>query len=140
MKTIGSSAHSIGIFKARSGEKGKAFTLVELLVVIAIIAILASLLLPALVIGRMKAQGAYCLGNLKQLTLAWQMYSHDFSDYLAPNSDFGNEGKDLDNPAWVAGNMSYSTAEAYVSTNGIFKNDSGANLTSCLGSLKLCAG
>jgi prepilin-type N-terminal cleavage/methylation domain-containing protein/prepilin-type processing-associated H-X9-DG protein len=115
MQMMDLSAFSVGSLKVRSGGRRKGFTLIELLVVIAIIAILASLLLPALVIGKMKAQGAYCLGNLKQLTLAWQMYSHDFSDYLAPNSDFGNEGKDLDNPAWVAGNMSYSTAEAYLS-------------------------
>ncbi len=89
--------------------------MIELLVVIAIIAILASLLLPALVVGKMKAQGAQCLGNLKQMGLAWSMYSQDYSDFLAPNSDYGNEGKDLDNPAWVAGNMSYLTDPASLS-------------------------
>ncbi len=85
----------------------RGFTLIELLVVIAIIAILASLLLPALMLSKMKAQGSYCLNNLKQMQLAWTMYSQDFGDYLTPNSDYGNEGKDEDNPAWVAGNMSY---------------------------------
>jgi prepilin-type processing-associated H-X9-DG protein len=83
--------------------------LIELLVVIAVIAILASLLMPAFLMARMKAQGTYCLGNVKQMQVAWSMYSQDFNDYLAPNSDYGNEGKDLDNPAWVAGTMSYLT-------------------------------
>jgi len=64
------------------GQIHCAFTLAELLVVVAILAVLASLLLPALGNGKNKARSVQCGSNLRQWGLAFRMYASDNEDYL----------------------------------------------------------
>jgi prepilin-type N-terminal cleavage/methylation domain-containing protein/prepilin-type processing-associated H-X9-DG protein len=69
----------------RAGRLQSGFTLVELLVVIAIIAILSSMLLPALARAKARGSQVVCANNIRQLNLAWSIYPQDNGDRLACN-------------------------------------------------------
>ena len=73
-------------FSTRTNRRSRSgFNLIELLVVIAIIAVLASLLLPALARGKAQGQGTSCRNNVRQLTLACLLYADEASDRLPYN-------------------------------------------------------
>jgi len=84
-----------------------AFTLIELLVVIAIIAILASLLLPALARSKMKAHTIQCASNLKQRGLTHHMYVNDYGRPVP---------YDLGASLWMARLMDYRARSTWSAT------------------------
>jgi prepilin-type N-terminal cleavage/methylation domain-containing protein len=102
------------------------FTLIELLVVIAIIAILASLLMPAMSKAKGQAQSIGCMNNLKQLQLAGIMYAGDHRGFLPPNREVLLSGiwQGIDG-SWVLGNAKRDKDDGPIK-RGVLWNYTGA--------------
>lgn len=85
--------------KATTSQRARGFTLIELLVVIAIIAILASLLLPALGGAKRKAKDTECINNLRQIGVGLRLWANDQGAF--PWDVSVEEGGSLGSPDWT---------------------------------------
>jgi prepilin-type N-terminal cleavage/methylation domain-containing protein len=103
--------------KPLASDRQRGFTFIELMAVICIIGIVLALLLPVVSASRNRAQGLFCLNNLKQLQASWAMYAEEHQDWLPGvcGGSFPGPGK------WVSGWLDFSSSPD--NTNTLFLLD-----------------
>jgi prepilin-type N-terminal cleavage/methylation domain-containing protein/prepilin-type processing-associated H-X9-DG protein len=113
---------------ATGKHPASAFTLIELLVVIAVIAILASMLLPALARAKSKGRQTQCLSNLRQLQLCYVLYVDDNNDVLPLNHAVPDRSlKD----SWVVGDAKRDTSTTNIEAGVLFKYNQSTAIYKC---------
>jgi len=123
---------------ATQNNRYSGFTLIDLLVVIAIIAFFAACVTPNHSNAKKQTQGASCLGNLKKLQIAWQMYADDNAGRLPINASDGNGAFAASPPnSWVTGDAKLGTNEADIRNGTIFRYDRDTRIYRCPSDLSL---